>query len=140
MFFLARKNLFEQPFRLADSAGGVGLSVMLILIVWAILGGILNQAGALVRNTDAQVWVVQKGFTDIAHGFSVVPESLEPRLERMPGVRDANPVTVARTEVVTEDGKQSLGLMGYDTETGVGGPWRFAGKAATPKRGEVVID
>jgi len=140
MFFLALKNLLEQRFRLAISAFGVGLSVMMILVMWAILEGVIGQSGAYVKNTDAQVWVVQKGFTDIAHGFSVVPLSLKLRLERISGVKDVNPITGARTEVKTDDGKDALSVIGYDTRTGVGGPWRFASDPAAPKAGEIVID
>ena len=140
MFFLARKNLLESPARLAISAGGVGFAVMLILAMWAILEGTLSQAGALVRNTDAQVWVVQKGFTDLAHGFSVLPRSLERELERMPGVRDANPLTAAATELEVDGEEESLLIVGYDTRTGVGGPWAYKGEEGTPRRGEIVVD
>lgn len=140
MFFLARKNLFESPVRLAISAGGVGFAVMLILTMWAILEGTLSQAGALVRNTDAQIWVVQKGFTDLAHGFSVLPRSLEAELERLPGVRDANPLTAAATVLTVDGEEESLLVVGYDTRTGVGGPWTYSGAEKTPGRGEIVID
>ena len=140
MFFLARKNLLESPVRLAISAGGVGFAVMLILAMWAILEGTLSQAGALVRNTDAQVWVVQKGFTDLAHGFSVLPSSLERELEQLPGVRDANPLTAAATELTVDGEQESLLVVGYDTRTGVGGPWAYSGSERTPGRGELVVD
>jgi putative ABC transport system permease protein len=140
MLFLARKNLFEQPLRLSFSILGVGLAVMLILVMWAILEGILGQAGAYVRNTNAQVWVVQKGFTDIAHGFSVVPASLGPRLQRISGVKSANPITGARSEIETDGGLESLALIGYDTRTGVGGPWDYASEPAVPRLGQVVVD
>lgn len=141
MFFLARKNLFEQPLRLSFSVFGVGLSVMLILVMWGILEGILGQAGAYVRNTNAEIWVVQKGFTDISHGFSVLPTSLERPLEEIPGVRSANAITGARSEIPTPDGgKEALALLGYDTKTGVGGPWEFATDAARPAPGQLVVD
>jgi putative ABC transport system permease protein len=140
MLFLARKNLFEQPLRLSFAILGVSLSVMLILVMWGILQGILGQAGAYVKNTDAQVWVVQKGFTDIAHGFSVVPASLASKLGDIPGVERVYPIAGARTEIPTEQGKESLGVIGYDTKSGVGGPWAFAGEAARPKAGELVVD
>ena len=141
MFLLARKNLFEQPLRFAFSILGVGLSVMLILVMWAILEGILSQAGAYVKHTDAQVWVVQKGFTDIAHGFSVVPSDMEEPLDGIAGVSSANPITGARSEVPTPDGGDTaVSVVGYDTETGVGGPWDFDGDPVVPEPGEVVID
>ena len=140
-FFVARKNLAEQPVRLAISAGGVALAVMLILVMWAILQGVISQSGAFVRNTSADVWVVQEGFTDISHGLSVVPASLERRLERLPGVRDASAITGARSEIATPaGGKEALAVIGYDTRTGVGGPWRYASRAVAPGRGEVAID
>lgn len=138
--FVARKNLLEQPVRLLISAGGVALAVMLILVMWAILEGIVGQAGAYVKNTDAEVWIVQKGFTDIAHGFSVVPAALERRLEAVPGVRRASPITGARTEIETAQGKDAVAVIGYDTRSGIGGPWRYATRRAVPRRGEVVID
>lgn len=109
---------------------------MLILVMWAILEGILGQAGAYVRNTEAQIWIVQKGFTDISHGFSVVPGPLE----GVPGVRSANPITGARTEIQTDEGKGNLAVIGYDTKSGVGGPWSFATDPAIPKPGQVVVD
>ncbi len=140
MFLLARKNLLEQPLRLAFAALGVGLSVMLILVMWAILEGLLRQEGAYVKNTDAQVWVVQKGFTDIAHGFSVVPASIKAPLEKIPGVKSANPITGARTNVPTPNGTDSLSVIGYDTKSGVGGPWDFSTDPAAPKPGQVVVD
>ena len=138
--FVARKNLLEQPLRLVISAGGVALAVMLILVMWAILEGILGQAGAYVKNTDAQVWVVQEGFTDISHGFSVVPAALERRLEALPGVRRANPITGSRTEIRTAEGKDAVAVIGYDTRTGIGGPWRYASRPRVPRRGEIVVD
>lgn len=141
MSFLAVKNLFEQPLRLAFSVLGVALSVMMILVMWAILQGVLAQAGAFVKHTDAQVWVVQKGFTDIAHGFSVVPAELEQELEEIDGVGSANPITAARTEVPLPDGgEQAVSVIGYDTETGVGGPWELATEPAVPAPGELVVD
>ncbi len=140
MLFVAGKNLFESPVRLLISVFGVGLAVMLILVMWAILEGTLSQAGALVRNTDARVWIVQKGFTDMAHGFSVLPRSLEARLERVPGVERANPITFAASELRVGGEKETLAVIGYDTRTGVGGPWAFATEPRTPERGELVVD
>lgn len=140
MGLIARKNLLEQPFRLLAACGGVAFAAVLILVLWAILAGTLGQAGALVRNTDAQVWVVQKGFTDLAHGFSVLPASLERRVEAVPGVRDANPITVGAMQFRVRGEKRTLLVVGYDTRTGVGGPWAFAGGRRVPRAGEVVVD
>lgn len=140
MLFLARKNLVEHPVRLLISTAGVALAVMLALVVWGILAGVLGQAGALVRNTDAQIWIVQKGFTDMAHGLSVLPDSLRPRLRAIPGVRSVNPITGSATEFHLNGEKESLLVVGYDTATGVGGPWRFATEPRTPKRGQLVVD
>jgi putative ABC transport system permease protein len=140
VLFLARKNLVESPARLLISVGGVGLAVMLILVMWAILQGTLSQAGALVRNTPAQVWVVQKGFTDLAHGYSVLPVTLERELEAMRGVRDASPIRVAARELRVNGGTETLLVVGYDTRSRVGGPWRYAGAARRPGRGELVVD
>jgi len=140
VLFLARKNLFEQPFRLIVTLGGVGLAIMLMLVMSAILQGVIRQAGAFVKHTDAQVWVVQKGFTDIPHGFSVLDVSLRRRLERIPGVRDVNPLVGARSEIPVGGKKETLAIIGYDVRTGVGGPWQFATKPAVPRRGEIVVD
>lgn len=140
MGFLALKNLTEERGRLLISAGGVAFAVMLILLLWGILQGVVGQAGALVKNTDADVWIVQRGFTDVSHGFSVLPDELRDRLARVEGVRQVNPITGSATELRVNGEKNSLLVVGYETRTGVGGPWRWATEQRTPKAGEIVVD
>ena len=53
-----------------------------------------------------------------------------------PGVRSANPITGARSEVPTpEGGDIAVSVVGYDTKTGVGGPWDFVGGPRVPGPG-----
>jgi putative ABC transport system permease protein len=91
--------------------------------------------------TRTQVWVVQKGFTDIAHGFSVVPSDIEQPLEEIPGVRSANPITGARSEVPTPKGGRSRSRsLATTPERASGVRVDFDGEPAVPAAGEVVID
>jgi putative ABC transport system permease protein len=140
MTFLAVKNLFEERGRLLVACGGVALAAMLVLVLWGISVGTIRQAGALVANADADVWVVQQGFTDIAHGFSVLPEELEQQLEGIEGVRSVHPITVSAREVSIDGQQYSVQVVGYDPADGVGGPWAWADTERHPGGEEIVVD
>jgi putative ABC transport system permease protein len=137
---LALKNLTEERARLAISAGGVAFAVMLVLLLWAIVQGVVGQAGALVKNTPADVWVVQRGFTDLSHGFSVLPDRLRGELATIDGVQRVSPISGAASELEINGVKTTLLVVGYDTTSGIGGPWSWASAPARPRTGEIVVD
>jgi len=102
---LIRKNLLRRPMRTALTAAGVSIGVGLIVALLSITNGVANTANQLIHLGRADFGLFQSGTTDLTK--SLLPQSLEPRIEREPGVQE-----VAGIELyVTTVGKQTSFLI-----------------------------
>jgi len=70
---------------------------------------------------------------------SALPETVANDVKRVPGVVSADGIRFTTSTVRSPTGGQLSYVIGYDTSTGTGGPWRMTSGRA-PRAGEVVID
>jgi len=141
MLLVARKNLFSERTRLIISVGGVALSVFLITFLLSLFRGWNEKVGGFVENVDADVWVAREGTTDFLVAASVLPlEGLDEQLSRIQSVEQWSPLIV-RPMAATKDGSEiDVELVGFDTESGMGGPVRIEEGKEVPGPGEVIVD
>lgn len=159
MISIARKNLFVEKVKLIISVGGVMFSTFLILILLGIYSGITIQITQFINKAGADIWVTEEGVTDMFHSFSLIPDNLKSKIERkIEGgkvyrliaratelkVREKGALQTKRQreKAKEEEGvvKAKVNLIGYDTATGVGGPWKIKAGKDTPGKGEIIID
>ena len=94
-----------------------------------------------MRNTDAQLWVVQKGFTPtLPTGSRSCRVAWRGRWRRSRGTLRKPDHRGPERGADPGGGDIAVSVVGYDTKTGVGGPWDFVGEPRVPGPGEVVID
>lgn len=137
---VARKNLFSDRTRLAISVGGVAFAILLMLTLLGVYKGSMDQSAAYVNHVDADLWVAQGGSHDMFHTFSLVPVSLAEELLSIEGAAAVHPL-VARTTAIDIKGRQnSINVVGYHPESGVGGPWNIVEGRGDPGPGEIVAD
>ena len=88
-------NLGVHPLRSALSAAAVGLQVFLILLIVGLTSGVLRDWRTRAEGVGADI-IVQPPNSSIFFSFSsaVIPESVVPKIEKLPGVEDAAPVFV----------------------------------------------
>lgn len=140
MISLARKNLLREKLRFLISVGGVAFSVMLILVLLGLYRGWNEKLGLYIEGVNADVWVLQKGASDMFHSTSIVEDSILQDLANLEGVERVDPL-VGRRVPVEDGGKDSHTIvMGYNTDTGAGGPIEVVKGDATPEKGEIIID
>lgn len=141
MLLVARRNLFSERTRLVISVGGVALSVFLITFLLSLFRGWNEKVGGFVEEVNADVWVARQGTTDFLAAASVLPlEGVDERLSRIQSVERWSPLIV-RPMAATKDGTEmDVSLVGFDTESGIGGPVQMSEGKAVPGPGEVVID
>src|SRR3990167_901087 len=139
MISLARKNLLHEKFRFLISIGGVAFSVMLILIILALYRGWNEKLGRYVEGVDADVWVLQNGASDMFHSTSLFSLTLLDQMKKIEGVERVDPLIGRRLPVEKEVAETMIIMMGYNTETGSGGPFEI-NEGTTPEKGEVVLD
>jgi putative ABC transport system permease protein len=106
---LIRKNLLRRPMRTALTAAGVSIGVGLIVALLSITNGVANTANQLIHLGRADFGLFQSGTTDLTK--SLLPQSLEPRVAREPGVQQVAGIELYVTAVEKETSFLILGMQ-----------------------------
>jgi putative ABC transport system permease protein len=83
---LAALDIRHNLTRLALTAGGIGLLLMLVLGMSGIYGGLVYEASLLVDRVDADLWLVQRDTRGPFAEQSSIPANVENRALSVPGV------------------------------------------------------
>jgi putative ABC transport system permease protein len=136
---LAKENLLHEKSKIALSIGGVTLGVLLIFTTVGLYNGINTVVENMVLKGGADLWITSRGSSGSLHSPSLLPAGLENALD-IDGVREVAPLI--RIPVATDlgRGKTLVYVNGYDTESGLGGPWKVTEGASTPGAGEMIVD
>ena len=140
MLLVTRKNLFSERTRLAISVGGVALSVLLITFLLSLYRGWNEKVGGFVEDVEADIWIAREGTTDFLAAGSILPIERSEQLSTLPAVERWSPLIV-RPMTATADGTTvDVQLVGYDPQSGMGGPVRIEKGKEFPGPGEVIVD
>lgn len=137
---LAIKNLVAERTRFLISITGVGFAVLLVLVMAGIFVGTLNQVTTYIDHSRNAVWVTQPGVSQMFRAVSWLPGADRQRLLSIPEVASADPILGQPSDFVHNGEQTAYFVLGYDTATGVGGPWSLAEGRNVNGSGEVVLD
>jgi putative ABC transport system permease protein len=121
---VASRNLRADRVRFAVNVIGVAFAVLLICFQLSILKGTRVQITTYIDHAGADIWVMQKGVDDFIATSSVPRESVD-TLERLDGVRKAAGIYAIYTLLEINHVKSRVYVIGYDTVSGDGGPWKL---------------
>jgi len=110
------KTLWRQKGTVTSSAGGVAFAFVLVVIMEAAFVGESNQIVAYIRHANADVWVMQKGVSNMHMATTFVWDWKAKRIAELPGVKKATPILYVNT-----------------------GPWSMAAGNSQPGPGEIVL-
>ena len=140
MVDIARKNLFHDRTRFLITVVGVTFSVVLIFSQFGIYLGFMENASIIIDNTRADLWITSKNSSNF--DFPVPFSELKlNKVKATPGVAAADKLILGWANMKRRDGgSENIELVGFNPETGVGGPWRLKeGTIADIKAGKAVI-
>ncbi len=143
MVSIARKNLFHEKGRLVISIGGVAFSTMLIMVLVGVYYGVFTESTMYLRKTKADLWIGQEGIHDTWHTYSLLPRGLDKDIRQVGGVKDVHEfIGRAVRAKVTKVGEkeETIFIIGFDTKTGVGGPWEVVKGKRIPREGQIIVD
>ena len=159
MISIARKNLIAEKTRFLASISGVAFSILLIIVLLGVNQAFTNLATAYLDNVDADIVVAQEGTTDMFHTFSVLETEKINQVERITKGKAYGLVSKPTNIFISEeDGskivdypgrpkgenttgqKETVSIIGYDTKSGIGGPWINLAGASVPKEKEIIVD
>jgi putative ABC transport system permease protein len=140
MMLLAARNLLAEKMRFAFSAAGIGLAVFLISVLLGIFQGWNNKVGGFVSEVDTDIWVARDGTTDFINAASILPASMGDEMRARDDVSAAVPLIVRPMAFEHDGDKVEVHLIGYDVDSGVGGPAKIVKGKGAPTGNEIVID
>jgi putative ABC transport system permease protein len=122
---LAWRNLAHDRVRFLVTLVGIVFSVVLMAVQSGLLVGFVVTIAGVVENTDADVWAVGRGVRSIDLP-TPIPERRRYQILSLPGVAQVDPFIHAFAVLKRPDGgAESVVVVGFDTATGVGGPWNL---------------
>jgi putative ABC transport system permease protein len=138
MLLLARKNLFVHKGRFLLAIAGVACSVVLVLLLMGLYAGWRDNMTTYLRHVRADLWVGQKGASDLFHTLSLLPTVGEQALQNVAGVGEVSSF-VGRLMTCEVRGRQRhTFIVGVDDA--VNGPVAVVAGRGELQDGEVVID
>ncbi len=139
MFRWSLKSLLAEPLRLIAGSLGVASAFILVIFFQAVFEGESRQIVAYIENTDADVWVMQDGVSNMHMASSMLWDWKEDRIAAMPGVSDVTSILYMNT-VMSAGGKQWFSyIVGLAPDASRGGSWAMESGKPLPDSGEAVI-
>lgn len=140
MVDIARMNLLHDRTRFVITVVGVTFSVVLIFAQFGIYFGFMQNASIIIDNTAADIWITSKNSANFDFPLPFSERKLN-KVKEMPGVAWADTLILGWANMkLTNGGSENIELVGFNPETGVGGPWRLKeGSVQALKAGKGII-
>lgn len=159
MISYARKNLSSQKLRFLISVTGVAFSVFLMIFLMGIYNAFTVIATSYLNSTGTDILVAQKGARSMSHTFSrldknkvglsqsiaggkaygLVSRTVEAKVRELDGSKIVDYPGRGETDNA-EATESQIQIIGYDTESGVGGPKIILAGNSVPGHREIIID
>ena len=133
------RDLLHQPGRPLSGAVAVAAAFLLVLFFDAVFEGESRRIVAYPSHAGADVWVMQKGVSNMHMASSLLWDWKLDRVARVPGVAAVEPILYLNT-VVSAGGREWFTyVVGVDRDARRAGPWAMASGRRLPGPGEVVV-
>ena len=140
MVDIARKNLLHDKTRFIITLIGVTFSVVLVFSQFGIYLGFMRNASIIIDNTPVDIWITSKNSANFDFPLPFPEEKLN-RVKNVPGVAWADRLILMWMNFKKQDGgSENIELIGFNPETGIGGPWSLKeGSIQALKAGKGII-
>jgi putative ABC transport system permease protein len=137
---LAIRDIKHNKDRFVLTCLGLGLLISVVMAMSGIYEGLITDATTLLRQADADIWVVQKDTFGPFADDSRIPEDLQYNIRSIPGVLQAGPLSFRNMQLDYHGRTLRFYLVGYRWD-GIGGPRHLiAGRHIGRKHYELVAD
>jgi putative ABC transport system permease protein len=140
VFNLALKNLLHEKGRFALGIIGVAFANMLIIFQMSMVRGTFSQVTNYIHQTDADIWVLQEGLSEVTSSTSFVSGSNIKKIEEIEGVERVTGLFIYYTSLKIKEEVANVVLVGFDTESRIGGPWKIHAGRSTIEDKEIIVD
>jgi putative ABC transport system permease protein len=139
---MAWKNLVYDKVRLGVTLTGIVFALVLVLIQFGLFLGFLDTTANIVAHSKADLWITAPGIPHV-NGGTPFPENRRFKALAVPGVQKVEKYALQFVNWKLPTGSQeAVQIVGFDLETGLGGPWNLVAGSVDELRGEdtVIVD
>jgi putative ABC transport system permease protein len=111
---IARRNLLADKVKLLVAVGGVTLAIVLIIVVHSLYQGVRRETDTFIHNLPGDIWVTQRGTTDLVFSNSNLPDAAAGELRSVPGVHRVYSLSGRLMSFETERGEVRTYVMSLD--------------------------
>lgn len=133
------KSLCHEPFRLFANAMGVASAFVLVVFFEAVFEGESRQIVAYPEHTDADVWVMQEGVSNMHMANSLLWDWKQTLIAELPGVAQVSSILYMNTVMSAGEREWFSYIVGMDEDAQSGGPWSMSSGVSHPGPGQAVI-
>ena len=133
------KGLIVAPLQLLASISAVAGAFALVLFFEAVFAGESDQIVAYIRHSDADVWVMQKGVSNMHMATSFVWDWKADRVETVEGVSKVTPILYLNTVMEAGERNWFSFIVGLEKGDPRAGPWEMVVGNPLPGPGEAVV-
>jgi len=133
------KTLWSEPLRLIISALAVAFSFVLVVFFSAVFEGESNQMVAYLKAMKADIWVMQKGVSNMHMASSMMWDWKADKIKQLPGVDKVNAFLYLNGPVKAGGQDWFSYIIGISSAFPDTGPWRMLAGKPMPQKGEAVI-
>lgn len=139
MLSWAWKNLWSEPGGTVAAVVAVASAVLLALVMQAVFVGESEQIVRYLERSDAEVWVMQSGTSNMHMASSLVPESRVEDISEVSGVHDQTAILYMNAFVELGELRLFSYVVGVPADAPRGGAWRVAEGSSMPAPGGAVV-
>jgi putative ABC transport system permease protein len=132
-------GLIAAPLQLLSSVGAIAGAFSLVLFFQAVFAGESDQIVAYIEHSDADVWVMQKGVSNMHMASSFVWDWKARKIESVDGVSKVTPILYLNTVMVAGERRWFSFIVGLEEGDPRAGPWKMAAGQNQPGPGEAVV-
>ena len=138
---LALKDIRRHLGKFFATIVGVAMLLAIVLVMNGIYQGNIQDGVWLIDNTDADLWVVERGRGGPFNEASRIPLDSYKSVAATPGVARASPLALYTAQREINGREQQFTVIGYDIFGGAGGPGRLVqGRTIAAPHYEMVAD
>ena len=140
MISLAGRDIVHSWSKYVLTGIGLGLLIGVTLSMAGIFRGMVDDAQVLLRNSQADIWVVQKDTQGPYAESSSLPDDVYRSVLGLPGVQQAANVTYFTMQVQHQGKETRVMVVGFEPDKPGAPPYLVAGRHITRSHYEAVVD
>lgn len=133
------KTLLLQKGSVISTSAGVAVAFVLVVVMDAAFVGESRQIVAYIENTKADVWVMQRGVSNMHMATTFVWDWKLRKVRETPGVKQATPILYVNTVVKAGGRNWFAYIIGLLPDGARAGPWTMASGKSHPDKGEIIL-